>query len=146
MDRNYDVITLFKNTVILRRPGVAIFADTIKIITRFIKKIFKVSGKVKRIRNYVLKSSLYLYYLIYQNLLISSQKMLMSAEIRGVSLDWYIFWTFFRQGITVPSFIIVGCVTDFRKKGGEGAFCPSPPPICEQPQKCPSWIGLTAHS
>ena len=87
MDRNYDVITLFKNTVILRRPEVAIFADTIKIITRFIKKIFKVSGKVKRIRNYVLKSSLYLYYLIYQNLLISSQKMLMSAKIRGVSLD-----------------------------------------------------------
>ena len=38
MDRNYDVITLFKNTVILRRPGVAIFADIIK--TRLIEKIF----------------------------------------------------------------------------------------------------------
>ena len=30
-------------------PGVAIFADIIKIITRFIKKIFKDSRKVKRI-------------------------------------------------------------------------------------------------
>ena len=29
---------LFQNTVILRRPGVAIFADIIKIITRFIRK------------------------------------------------------------------------------------------------------------
>ena len=45
--------TLFQNTVILRKPEVAIFADIIKIITRFIKKIFKVSGKAKRIRNYV---------------------------------------------------------------------------------------------
>ena len=64
MDRNYDVITLFKNTVILRRPGVAIFADIIKIITRFIKKIFKDSRKVKRIRNYVSKCNLYMYFLI----------------------------------------------------------------------------------
>ena len=74
MDRNYDVITLFKNTVILRRPGVAIFADIIKIITRFIKKIFKVSGKVKRIRNYVSKWDLCLYFLISQNFLISGKK------------------------------------------------------------------------
>ena len=32
-----------------RRPGVAIFADIIKNITRFIRKIFKDSRKVKRI-------------------------------------------------------------------------------------------------
>ena len=55
---------LFQNTVILRRHGVAIFADSIKILTRFIKKIFKVSGKVKRSRNYVSKWNLYLYFLI----------------------------------------------------------------------------------
>ena len=36
-------LSLFQNTVILRRPGVAIFADIIKIITRFIKKMYKVS-------------------------------------------------------------------------------------------------------
>ena len=40
---------LFQNTVIFRRPGVAMFADIIKIITRFIKKIFNDSRKVKRI-------------------------------------------------------------------------------------------------
>ena len=64
MDRNYDVITLFKNTVILRRPGVAIFADIIKIVTMFIKTIVKDSRKVKQIRSYVSKSNLYLYFLM----------------------------------------------------------------------------------
>ena len=45
-------------------PGGAFFVDIIKVITRFIKKIFKDSGKVKRIRNYVPKCNLYLYFLI----------------------------------------------------------------------------------
>ena len=54
-------LPLFQNTITLRRPGVAIFADIIKIITRFIKEIFKDSRKPKRIRNYVLKCNLYLF-------------------------------------------------------------------------------------
>ena len=62
MDKNYDVIT-----IILRRPGVVIFADIIRIITIFIKKTTKGSRKVKRIRNYVLKSNLYVYFLMLQN-------------------------------------------------------------------------------
>ena len=37
----------------LRRPGVAIFADIIKIVTTFIKTIIQDSKKVKRIINYV---------------------------------------------------------------------------------------------
>ena len=37
--------TVFQNTFILRRPRVAIFADIIKTITFFIKKIFKDSKK-----------------------------------------------------------------------------------------------------
>ena len=40
MDRNYDVITFFLNTLVLM-PGVAIFADIIKIATMFIKTIIK---------------------------------------------------------------------------------------------------------
>ena len=55
---------LFRNTVILRRPGVGLFVDIIKIVTRFIKQIFKDLRKAKRIRNYVLKCNLYLYFLI----------------------------------------------------------------------------------
>ena len=83
---------LFQNSFILRRPGVAIFADIIKIITRFIKKIFKDSRKVKRIRNYVSKCNLYLYFLILQNLLISREKMLMSAILRGC-VTWLIYFS-----------------------------------------------------
>ena len=56
---NYDAITF-----ILRRPGVAIFTGIIKILTIFIVTIFKDWSKVKRIRNYVSKRNLYLYFLI----------------------------------------------------------------------------------
>ena len=80
-----EVITsqhLFQNTIILRRPEITIFADIIKTITRYIKQILKDSIKTKGIRNYKLKCNLYLYFLIQQNLLISSEKMLMSAEVR----------------------------------------------------------------
>ena len=55
---------LFQETFILRRPGVAIFADIIKVVTMFIKIIFKDSRKVKRLGNYVSKCNLYLYFLI----------------------------------------------------------------------------------
>ena len=43
---------LYENAFILRRPAVANFADIIKIPT-IIKKSFKDSKKVKRIRNCV---------------------------------------------------------------------------------------------
>ena len=51
---------LFQDTFILRKPRVAIFAEIIKNVTMFIKIIFKYLEKVKRIRNYVGKSNLYL--------------------------------------------------------------------------------------
>ena len=64
MDRNYDIITFISKYFFLRKPGVAIFADSIKIVTMFIKTIIKDSRKVKRIRNYISKFNLYLYFLI----------------------------------------------------------------------------------
>ena len=64
MGRNFDVITFFQNIFVSRRPGVAIFADIIKIVTMFIKTTLKGSRKVRRIRNYVSKWNLYLYFLI----------------------------------------------------------------------------------
>ena len=64
MDRSYDVITFISKYRYFKKTWVAIFADIIKIITRFIKQIFKDSRKAKRIRNYVLKCNLYLYFLI----------------------------------------------------------------------------------
>ena len=51
MDSNYDVTTFLSKNFILRRPGVAIFADIIKVVTMFIKTIFRNSRKVRRIRN-----------------------------------------------------------------------------------------------
>ena len=54
---------LYENAFILKRPTVVNFADIIKIPT-IIKKTFKDSKKVKRIRNYVFKCNLYLYFLL----------------------------------------------------------------------------------
>ena len=76
------MMSTFVSKNLLRRPRVADFADIIKIATILIKTTFKDSSKVKRIRNCVLKCNLYLYFLIYQKLLISSEKMLMSAELK----------------------------------------------------------------
>ena len=58
----------------MRKPVVSIFADIIKTVTMFIINIVKDSIKAKRIRNYVPKCNLYLYFLIKQNLLISYEK------------------------------------------------------------------------
>ena len=54
--QSYDVITFFRNIFISRRPSVAIFVDIIKIVTMYIKPIFKNTKKVKQIRNSVPKS------------------------------------------------------------------------------------------
>ena len=82
MDINYDAIAFISKHLYFKKTGVAFFADIIKIVTMFIKTIFKDSGKVKRIKNYLLKRNLYLYFLIYQNMLISGEKILMSAELK----------------------------------------------------------------
>ena len=51
IERGYDVISFiskYQNTIDLRKPRVAIFADIIKIVTTFIKKIFEGLKNVKR--------------------------------------------------------------------------------------------------
>ena len=64
MDINYDVIFIISKYLFLRRSGVVIFADIIKTVTMFIKAITKDLRKVKRIRNYVSKYNLYVYFLM----------------------------------------------------------------------------------
>ena len=64
MDRNLDVRTFVSKYLFLGRPREANFADIIKIATMFIKTTSKDSEKYKRIRNYVLKCNLYLYFLL----------------------------------------------------------------------------------
>ena len=58
MNKNYQY------AFILRRLKVANFADIIKIATMFVKTYFKGQNIVEKIRNYVLKCNLYLYFLI----------------------------------------------------------------------------------
>ena len=57
----------------------------------FIKTALKDSGKVNRIVNYLSKWNMYLYFLIWLNLLISAKKMLCRKMSRGVSCDSYNF-------------------------------------------------------
>ena len=58
MNKNYQY------AFILRRLKVANFADIIKIATMFVKTYFKGPNIVEKIRNYVLKCNLYLYFSI----------------------------------------------------------------------------------
>ena len=51
---------LFQNTLILRRPGVVIFADIIKIVTMFFKTITKDSRKVKK-NEIIYQNSIYMW-------------------------------------------------------------------------------------
>ena len=64
MDRNYDVITFLSRKLYFKKAWVTIFTGIIKVVTIFIKTIFKDSRKVRRIRNYVSKWNLYLYFYI----------------------------------------------------------------------------------
>ena len=57
MKRNHDAISF-----ILRRTRVGTFAYIIRNVTIFITTIFKDAEKVKRIRNYVSKYNLWLYF------------------------------------------------------------------------------------
>ena len=91
MDRNYDVIIFT-----LRSPRVAISADIIKVEAMFIKTIFKDSKKVKRIRNYVSKCSLYVCFLIQQNLLISAKK---NANVSRTQRVCHMIHTFFGSSL-----------------------------------------------
>ena len=89
------------------------------------------SIKVKRIRYYVSKCHLYLYFLIYQNLLISGKKMLMSAEL------WIYFFNLLLVRYNCTKFHHYGIwVTHFREGDFLATF------IREQLWKCPSRTGL----
>ena len=83
MNKNDDVINLFQTIFALKRSRGPIFADIMKIVTKFLKKISEDSKKVKRNRKYVSRCNLYQYFLIQQNLLIFEEKLLMLAEVKS---------------------------------------------------------------
>ena len=59
-----------QNEVTLRRFRVAIFADFVKILFTLIKTNFQNPIKIKRIKNYALKSNFYLYLTIQGKILV----------------------------------------------------------------------------
>ena len=123
---------LFQNTFILRRSEVDIFADITKIVTMFIKTIFKDSRKVK-----MQSISVCLDIAKFGNF---SWKMLMSTEIKEC-VTWFIYFLDLLQ-VRYNFAKFHHCrisVTGFRE------WCLFGPPIREQPQKSPSWIGLSAN-
>ena len=82
---------LFQNSFILRRPKVAIFAHIIKIITMYIKKIFKLKKKLKELE-IMHQNAIYICISWCSKiLLITGQKMLMSAELKGC-VTWFIYF------------------------------------------------------
>ena len=106
----------------------------------FIIAILKDSRKVRRIRNYVSKWNLYICISWYSKICqFPIKKCWYQQNSRGLSRDSYSFWIFFRQGITVPSLIIVGYACQILERG----MPRPPPPIHEQLWKSPSLIGLT---
>ena len=73
MDKNHEVIIFISKD--LYRSSEANFAGIVKIVTMFIKEIFKDSIKVERIRIIMYSNAtFYLYFLIQKKLLISSEK------------------------------------------------------------------------
>ena len=86
-----------------------------------IKKIFKDSKKVKELE-IMFQNAIYVYIFWYN--------LLMSAELKGMSHDSYIFYVFFSYGITVPGFIIVRYVWKILGRRSLSALS-----VREQPRK-----------
>ena len=90
IDINYDVITFISKYLCVKMAWGNHFCWHHRNFNFFIKKTFKDSRKVKKIRKFVSKCNLYMYFLISQNLLISVEKLLMSAELKG-RVMWFTF-------------------------------------------------------
>ena len=108
-----------------------IIADIIKTVPMFIKTIFKDSAKVKRVRNYLLRCNLCLYFFYIAKF----------ANFRWKYAD--VTRIFFRYSMTVPIFIIVRCVLQIL--GGGGNFLHPPPfpyPWAAPKQPIVNWVKI----
>ena len=103
----------------------------------FIKKTLKIQEKLKELEIFH-ENEIYIYISWYNKFAGFRWKHAdVSRTQRVCHAIHIIFWIFSRQGITVPSFIILGYVSQILERG---IFLL--PPIREQPQKWPSWIRL----
>ena len=133
-------LSLLQNSFILRRPRVANLADIIKIAFMFIIAIFKDSKTLKESEIMYYNASYICSFWYNKSCWFSVKKCWYQQNLTVVSRNWYIFWIFFMQGITVLSVIIVGYVWQLLWK--VRFFAPPPVSIREQSGKGPSWRGL----
>ena len=73
---------LFQSTYILRRPRVANLANIIKIATMFIKQPLKTQKKLKKWEIMYQNAIYNCIFLIQQKMVISSEEMVKSAELK----------------------------------------------------------------
>ena len=98
-DRGYDVISFiskYQNTIILRRARVSIFADIIKIVTTFIKKILEGLKNVKKNPEIMNQNTIYIFISWYSKICWFPVKT--NADVSrtyGVCHVIYIFFGFF---------------------------------------------------
>ena len=112
-----------KNTFILKRPRVAIFADIIKVVTIFTKTIFKDSKKKKKELEIIIKIQSISVFLHVTKFTDFRWKNADVSRSQGVS---YVIHMILGSslGITVPSFIIVGYIWQVLRRGN--IFAPHP--------------------
>ena len=131
IDRIYDVITFISKYIYFKKDWGSHFCWHHQNLTMLFTAIYKDSKKDKIDRNYVAKYNLYLYFLIWQNLLISSEKMLMSEELKGC-ITWFTYFfnlLWVRYNCAKFHHCRI-CVTDFREGG-----LVAPPPSMSSPEK-----------
>ena len=131
---------MFQKTFILRRFGIAIFVDIIKIVTKFIKAIFKYSRKVRRIMLCIKLQSVYVLLDITKFVDFQWKKWCQPTS-RYLSHDWYSFLDLLLVRYNCKASSLWDMCDRFW--GGWGCFFASSF-IHEQPRKSPSWIGLIA--
>ena len=123
-------INLYFKKLILRRPRVANFVDIIKIATILINNLWRLK-KVKRIRNYVIQMQSISVFLDMTKVANFWWKNADASRSQDVCHMIYLFGSFLAGlGITMPSFITVGSVTDFKN-----AFSTLSPPSVSSPEK-----------
>ena len=113
---------LFQNTLNLKAPRVAIFADIIKVVTIFIKTIFKDSKKIIKELETILKVQSISVFLMQQDLQIFGEKCWCQQISRGVLRNSHDFWIFFRYNCTNFHHCRI-YMTSFRKRE---PFYPTP--------------------
>ena len=118
MNKSHDVITFFQRIFILRRPGVAIFAEIIKILTTLLNQSLKTQEKLEELEIMYL-NGLCIYISWYSKICwFMVKKMLLSAELKEC-ITWFIYFLgLFPLRYNCAKFHYCRiCATDFKERG-----------------------------